>query len=127
MPPRGVEELRVDDAPDGAVDAGVADALEQRERARARDLDLAERAEVDDADALAEGLVLGRQQRLPRRLAPAERALVLARRRATALPGSKWSARSQPFFGANTAPSSSRRPCSGLRRRPRAAVALSSG
>ena len=53
-----VEELRVDRRADRPVDVVRADALEQREGARARDLDLAERAEVDDPDPLADGAVL---------------------------------------------------------------------
>jgi hypothetical protein len=74
-----VEELRVDHAAHRAIDAAVADALEQRQRARAADRDLAERREVDDPDALAKRpVLLGKQLQVGGR-APAEPPLVLAR------------------------------------------------
>src|SRR5438093_834947 len=59
-----------------AVDPVVGDPLEEGERAGTRDLDLPERGHVDDADALAEGLVLGRDALEEGRDRPAERALV---------------------------------------------------
>ena len=62
-----VEELRVDDRAGRAVDAVVTDALEQARRTGTGDLDLPERAHVDDAGALAYGRVLGGDEVVIRR------------------------------------------------------------
>ena len=53
-----VEELGVDGRPDGSVALVGGRALEQREGAGAGHLDLAERRQVDDPDALPDGAVL---------------------------------------------------------------------
>ena len=73
-----VEELGVDDRAGRPVDAVVADALEQSQRAGTAHLDLPERAHVDDPDPLAHRLVLGRDEVEVGRTRPAEAALVLA-------------------------------------------------
>ena len=78
-PSVAVQELRVDHAPHRAVDAGVAHPLEQRQRARARDRDLAEGRQVHDADAVADRVMLAREPIEVGRRLPSERALVLSR------------------------------------------------
>src|SRR5581483_10591142 len=69
-----VDELRVDDRADRAVDARVAHALEHVEIGR---LELAERCHVDDPEALSDRGVLDGDPVVPGRPRPADRALVL--------------------------------------------------
>src|SRR5213593_1436650 len=57
-PAARVEELRVDDAADRAVDVVVGQALQQRERTWPAHVELAERGEVEEPDPLADGPVL---------------------------------------------------------------------
>ena len=58
MPPRGVAELRVGQRARRLVEVVRGDALERRKRAFAHDLELRERAHVDERDALAHGAML---------------------------------------------------------------------
>ena len=62
-PAAAVEHLRVGDLTDAAGDPVVAEALEQLRRAGALDLQLRERALVEEADALAGAAVLGADRR----------------------------------------------------------------
>ena len=71
-----LQELRVDDAVDRPVDQVAGYTLQQRQRASARDLDLSERAHVDDAGTLAESLVLLRHLVEVGRAGPSEAPLV---------------------------------------------------
>ena len=71
-----VAPLRVDDAADGPVDVVGADALEQTERARPLDGDLAERRQVDDARPLADRARLCADALEPGRPRPAVGGLV---------------------------------------------------
>src|SRR5437899_3321569 len=57
-----LQQLGIDDRTRGAVDQVAGHAFQQRQGASARDLDLAERAHVDDAHALAKRQVLRRPQ-----------------------------------------------------------------
>ena len=73
-----LEQLRVDDGSCRLVEQIAGDPLEKRQRSRAADLDLAERAHVDDADALAKrGVLFGDRGEIWRAL-PTETALVSA-------------------------------------------------
>src|SRR6516164_8721714 len=57
-PAARIQKLRVDDRADRTVDVVVGEPLEQRQRARSLDVELAERGEVEEADALANRAVL---------------------------------------------------------------------
>ena len=71
--PAGVEQLRVDDRSDRAVDRVGAHAVEERARARPVDVDLRERGLVDQHRALARGEALGLDRRRPVPAGPAAR------------------------------------------------------
>ena len=80
-PALGVEDRGVDDLADGDVALGDAGLLHRRERARAGDVEDAERGQVDHAGVLAHGEVLGVDDRAP----PAGVPLVLARHHCSAV------------------------------------------
>ena len=81
-----VEELRVNERADGAVDIVAGDALQQAERAGAVDLEFAERAHVEQRDALAAGEAFLADKIVIWRAAPAPLMLV-GGRLATGLAG----------------------------------------
>src|ERR1700704_5405214 len=71
-----LQELRVDDAADWPVDEVAGHTLQQRQRASARDLDLSERAHIDDAGMLAESRMLLRHLVEVGRAGPSKAALI---------------------------------------------------
>src|SRR5439155_18032573 len=72
------EELRVDHAADRAVDVVVGQALQQRQGPGAAHVELAERGEVEQSNALADGPVLAADALEERRPSPAPAPLVRA-------------------------------------------------
>ena len=75
-PPPGREQRRVDGTPDRHVHLAHRDLLHGRERARAGDVEDAERAEVEDRRAVAHREVLGVDDRRPPARVPLGRAAV---------------------------------------------------